>query len=119
MEYQLCVIGAGTGGYVAAIKAAQLGAKVILIEKDNLGGVCMNKGCIPTKTLLKSAEKWQDLQKLEEFGIFVEGMAYDWQKVMERKNNVVYQMRKGLEQLIKLNKIELVVGKSSGILSRL
>jgi len=113
MEYQLCVIGAGTGGYVAAIKAAQLGAKVILIEKDNLGGVCMNKGCIPTKTLLKSAEKWQDLQKLEEFGIFVEGMAYDWQKVMERKNNVVYQMRKGLEQLIKLNKIELVVGKAT------
>lgn len=115
MSYQLCVIGAGTGGYVAAIKAAQMGAKVILIEKDNLGGVCMNKGCIPTKTLLKSAEKWRDLQNIEEFGIFVEGSAYDWEKVMERKNNVVYQMRKGLEKLIKLNKIELVVGKAEFI----
>lgn len=115
MSYQLCVIGAGTGGYVAAIKAVQMGAKVILIEKDNLGGVCMNKGCIPTKTLLKSAEKWRDLQNIEEFGIFVEGAAYDWEKVMERKNNVVYQMRKGLEKLIKLNKIEVVVGKAEFI----
>ena len=86
MEYQLCVIGAGTGGYVAAIKAAQLGAKVILIEKDNLGGVCMNKGCIPTKTLLKSAEKWQDLQKLEEFGIFVEGMFWTLAVVCRCRN---------------------------------
>ncbi|MDD4320750.1 MAG: dihydrolipoyl dehydrogenase [Acidaminococcaceae bacterium] len=111
MTYQLCVIGAGSGGYSAAIKAAQLGAKVILIEKDNLGGVCMNKGCIPTKTLLKSAEKWQEVQNIKEFGVFVERAGYDWEKVMERKNNVVYQMRKGLEKLIKLNKIELAVGK--------
>lgn len=112
MTYQLCIIGAGTGGYVAAIKAAQLGARVILIEQGNLGGVCMNKGCIPTKTLLKSAEKWQAVQNVEKFGIFIEGMSYDWEKVMERKDSVIYQMRKGLEKLIKLNKIEVVVGKA-------
>ena len=110
MNYDICIIGAGTGGYVAAIRAAQLGKKVILIEKADLGGVCLNWGCIPTKTLLKSAEKWQDLQNAEEFGLFVEGYAYDWEKIMERKNSVIYTLRSGIEKLIKANKIELAVG---------
>lgn len=108
MNYQVCVIGAGTGGYVAAIRAAQLGAKVLLIERKDLGGVCLNRGCIPTKTLLKSAEKWQELTHCEEFGMFVSEYAYDWDKIMERKNNVIYQLRSGVEKLIKSNKIELV-----------
>lgn len=110
MDYEVCILGAGTGGYVAAIKAAQLGAKVLLIEKADLGGVCLNRGCIPTKTLLKSAEKWQDLQHCEDFGLFVSEYAYDWEKIMERKNNVIYQLRSGIEKLLKANKVELVVG---------
>ena len=101
MNYQVCVIGAGTGGYVAAIRAAQLGAKVLLIEKKELGGVCLNRGCIPTKTLLKSAEKWQDITHSEEFGMFVSEYAYDWDKIMERKNNVIYQLRRKKKKLIK------------------
>jgi len=110
MDYQVCVIGAGTGGYVAAIRAAQLGAKVLLIEKKDLGGVCLNRGCIPTKTLLKSAEKWQELTHAEEFGMFISECAYDWDKIMERKNNVIYQLRSGVEKLIKSNKIDLIEG---------
>lgn len=112
MNYQVCVIGAGTGGYVAAIRAAQLGARVLLIEKKDLGGVCLNRGCIPTKTLLKSAEKWHDITHSEEFGMFVNEYAYDWDKIMERKNNVIYQLRSGIEKLIKSNKIEFVEGSA-------
>ena len=110
MNYQVCVIGAGTGGYVAAIHAAQLGAKVLLVEKKDLGGVCLNWGCIPTKTLLKSAEKWQELQHCEDFGMFVGECAYDWEKIMQRKTDVIYQLRNGVEKLIKSNKIDLVEG---------
>ena len=76
MNYDICIIGAGTGGYVAAIRAAQLGIKVILIEKADLGGVCLKWGCRPTKTLLKSAEKWQDLQNDKEYGLSRAGYAH-------------------------------------------
>lgn len=113
MEYDIAIIGAGTGGYVAAIRAAQLGAKVLLIEKKDLGGVCLNQGCIPTKTLLKSAEKWTDLKKIEEFGLVVSESAYDWQKIMERKNKVIHTLRSGIEKLIKAHKIDLVFGKAT------
>ncbi|MEG1412291.1 MAG: dihydrolipoyl dehydrogenase [Acidaminococcaceae bacterium] len=112
MDYEVCVIGAGTAGYVAAIRAAQLGAKVLLVEKGDLGGVCLNRGCIPTKTLLKSAEKWQELQHCEEYGLFISEYAYDWEKVMERKNNVIYQLRSGVEKLLKANKVEVVDGSA-------
>lgn len=110
MDYGICVIGAGTGGYVAALRAAQLGAKVLLVERKDLGGVCLNRGCIPTKTLLKSAEKWQELTHCEEFGVFVSEYAYDWDKIMERKNNVIFQLRSGIEKLLKANRIEVAEG---------
>ncbi len=110
MEFDIAIIGAGTGGYVAAIRAAQQGKKVVIVEKQDLGGVCLNKGCIPTKTLLKSAEKWQDLQHCDEFGLFISEMAYDWEKIMERKNSVIYQLRSGIEKLLKANKVTVLVG---------
>lgn len=105
--YDVAVIGGGPGGYVAAIRAAQLGAKVLLVEKDKLGGVCLNRGCIPTKTLLKSAEKWQDLKNCGIFGLKAENIGFDFAAVMARKEQVVGQLTAGIDQLVKGNGIEL------------
>ena len=110
MLYDVAVIGGGPGGYVAAIRAAQLGAKVLLVEKDKLGGVCLNRGCIPTKTLLKSAEKWQELKNCHEFGLQADHISFNFETIMERKNQVVSKLRGGIEQLIKSNQIEVVYG---------
>jgi dihydrolipoamide dehydrogenase len=110
MKVDIAVIGGGPGGYVAAIRAAQLGAKVLLVEKDQLGGVCLNRGCIPTKTLLKSAEKWRDLTHCSEFGLKAEQISFDYHAVHARKDQVVAQMRKGILQLVKSNAIDLKTG---------
>lgn len=110
MKYDVAVLGGGPGGYVAAIRAAQLGGKVLLIEKDKLGGVCLNRGCIPTKTLLKSAEKWEELKHLAEFGLKADHIGFDFGAVMARKNNVVTQLRGGIEKLIKSNAIDVAYG---------
>lgn len=110
MLYDVAIIGGGPGGYVAAIRAAQLGGKVLLVEKDKLGGVCLNRGCIPTKTLLKSAEKWQELKNCHEFGLQAENIGFNFAAVTERKNEVVNKLRSGIEQLVNSNKIEIVYG---------
>lgn len=110
MLYDVAVIGGGPGGYVAAIRAAQLGGKVLLVEKDKLGGVCLNRGCIPTKTLLKSAEKWQELQKCHEFGLQAEKIGFDFMAITARKNEVVSKLRSGIEQLVHSNAIDVVYG---------
>jgi dihydrolipoamide dehydrogenase len=110
MVYDVGIIGGGPGGYVAAIRAAQLGGKVLLVEKDQLGGVCLNRGCIPTKTLLKSAEKWQELKKCHEFGLTADHIGFNFAAIMERKNQVVSKLRSGIEQLVKSNAIEVVHG---------
>jgi len=110
MLYDVAVIGGGPGGYVAAIRAAQLGGKVLLVEKDKLGGVCLNRGCIPTKTLLKSAEKWQELKNCQEFGLRADNIGFDFAAVTERKDQVVSKLRGGIEQLMKSNAIEVVYG---------
>lgn len=112
MQYDVAVIGGGPGGYVAAIRAAQLGGKVLLVEKDKLGGVCLNRGCIPTKTLLKSAEKWQELKKCAEFGLQADNIGFNFDTIMERKNQVVNKLRGGVEQLVKSNAIDLVYGQA-------
>jgi len=112
MRYDVAVIGGGPGGYVAAIRAAQLGGTVLLVEKDKLGGVCLNRGCIPTKTLLKSAEKWEGLKHLTEFGLKADDISFDFSAVMARKSNVVAQLRGGIEQLVKSNGIEAVYGSA-------
>ncbi|SMC88138.1 dihydrolipoyl dehydrogenase [Sporomusa malonica] len=113
MNYDVAVIGGGPGGYVAAIRAAQLGGKVLLIEKENMGGVCLNRGCIPTKTLLKSAEKWEEIQRCAEFGLKAENIGFDFAAVMERKNKVVAGLRGGIEQLVKSNDISVLRGAAA------
>lgn len=111
MIYDVAVIGAGPGGYVAAIRAAQLGAKVVLIENDNLGGTCLNWGCIPSKATLTCADKYNSAKKFSKFGINIENLSFDYQKVSERKWFVVEKMRKSLTQLIKSNKIDVILGE--------
>ncbi|MDU2064150.1 MAG: dihydrolipoyl dehydrogenase [Sporomusaceae bacterium] len=113
MDYDMAVIGGGPGGYVAAIRAAQLGAKVLLLERAALGGVCLNRGCIPTKTLLKSAEKWRDLKRLNEFGIQIDGASFQYSSVRERMLQVTATMRKGIEQLMGSNHITVKRGIAS------
>lgn len=111
MIYDIAIIGAGPGGYVAAIRAAQLGAKVVLIENDNLGGTCLNWGCIPSKATLTCADKYNSAKKFSKFGINVENLDFDYTKISERKWLVVEKMRKSLTQLIKSNKIDVIFGE--------
>jgi dihydrolipoamide dehydrogenase len=113
MDFDVAVIGGGPGGYVAAIRAAQLGAKVALIEKSKLGGVCLNRGCIPTKTLLKSAEKWHDLQHCDEFGLQASNIGFDYHRIRTRMNQVIQQLQSGILQLVKSNDIALLTGTAA------
>lgn len=106
----LVVIGAGPGGYVAAIRAAQLGLKTAIVEREALGGVCLNWGCIPTKALLKSGEVYEQLGHLADYGLSVEGRAYDFTKVIERSRKVAKQLSSGVAFLMKKHKIEVVSG---------
>lgn len=113
MERDLVIIGGGPGGYEAAIRAAQLGAKVTLIENDKLGGTCLNRGCIPTKALYKNAEAVNSLKNMNEFGISLGEYTFDMLKAQERKNEVVKKLVTGIEQLLKGNVIEVIKGKAS------
>ncbi|HEX3730392.1 MAG TPA: FAD-dependent oxidoreductase, partial [Opitutaceae bacterium] len=108
--YDLVVIGGGPAGYAGAIRAGQLGKKVVCIELERAGGTCLNWGCIPTKALLKSAELYQKFKKPEIFGLGVKEVTFDFAKVMERSRNVSDQMAKGIEFLFKKNKVEYAVG---------
>lgn len=110
MIYDIAVIGGGPGGYVAAIKAAQSGKKTILFEMDKLGGVCLNKGCIPTKALLKSACVFHTMQNAGFFGIRANGVSAEWAEVMARKTKVVNQLVGGIGQLVQANGIDLIPG---------
>ena len=112
-NYGLVVIGAGPGGYPAAIRAAQRGAKVAVIEKEKVGGTCLNWGCIPTKTLLASTELVAHAREAESFGVKIEGITPDWTAIMERKQNVTDTLVKGILGLLKANKIALIAGTAS------
>lgn len=112
MERDLVIIGGGPGGYVAAIRAAQMGAHVTMIEKDMVGGTCLNKGCIPTKALYKNAEVINSLHVMEEFGIELSDYNFDMKKVQSRKNDVINKMRSGIEQLVKGYKIQIIKGEA-------
>lgn len=109
-QYDVTVIGGGPGGYVAAIRAAQLGFKVGLVERDKLGGVCLNWGCIPSKALLKSAELYSKVKEGEEYGISAKELSYDFSKIIKRSRDVADRQSKGVEYLMKKNKIEVVSG---------
>lgn len=115
-QYQLIVIGAGPGGYEAAIRAAQLGLHTALIERRQVGGTCLNRGCIPTKTMLHSAQLYKETAHFELFGLHTENTSFDWAKIHQRKNDVVSKLRSGIEQLIKANKIDFF-NTSASILS--
>ncbi|MDF2544747.1 MAG: hypothetical protein K0S47_4465 [Herbinix sp.] len=109
-HYDLAVIGAGPGGYVAAIKAAQLGKKVVLIECLEVGGTCLNRGCIPTKTLMHSSHLFYEASHMSDFGIELESIRFDYDKMQQRKDEVVKNLRTGVSNLLKSNKVEVING---------
>lgn len=116
INYDVLILGGGPGGYVAAIKAAQLGAKVAVVEKERLGGVCLNWGCIPTKTLLKTAKLYRDIQRTEDFailGIDKSSIKVDWKLLLKRKDRIVDRLVSGIYTLFKKNKIDLYEGKGT------
>ncbi len=110
MAYDLIVIGSGPGGYVAAIRASQLGLKTAIVERENLGGICLNWGCIPTKALLKSAQVFEYLNHAADYGIKVNGGEADFGAIVKRSRDVANGMSKGIEFLMKKNKIDVITG---------
>ena len=110
MKYDLIVLGSGPGGYVAAIRASQLGLKTAIIEKESLGGICLNWGCIPTKALLKSASVFQYLSRASDYGITVNNPKIEFDKVVKRSRGVADGMSKGIQFLMKKNKIDVYMG---------
>ena len=109
-SFDLAVIGAGPGGYVAAIRAAQLGMSVTVIEREHLGGICLNWGCIPTKTLLRSSEIYHMMNNLEKFGIAADNISYDVGTIVRRSRNVARQLNSGVAHLLKKNKVTVING---------
>ncbi len=110
LDFDLIVIGAGPGGYVAAIRASQLGLKTAIVERENLGGICLNWGCIPTKALLKSGEIYEQLGHLSDYGLKIEGRSFDFDAVIQRSRKVAKQLSSGVAFLMKKHKIEVIEG---------
>lgn len=113
MNYDVIVIGSGPGGYVTAIRASQLGLKTAIIEKENLGGICLNWGCIPTKALLKSAQVFEYLNHAKEYGISADNIKADFGAVIKRSRDVADGMSKGIQFLMKKNKIDVIMGTAT------
>src|ERR1700748_317191 len=95
-DFDVIVIGSGPGGYVAAIRSSQLGFKTAIVERENLGGICLNWGCIPTNALLKTGELYEQLTHLSDYGVTVEGRSYDFTKVIERSRGIAKQLSGGI-----------------------
>ena len=112
-EYDLVVIGSGPGGYVAAIQAAKLGMKTAIIEEGELGGTCLNSGCIPTKTLMHSSNLYYEAQNLDKFGIHASEVSYDLEKIFDRKDEVVEKIKGGIKGLLEGNKVEIISGRAT------
>jgi len=110
LSFDVVVIGAGPGGYVAAIRAAQLGKKVAIVEREHLGGICLNWGCIPTKALLRSAEVFHLMHRAGDFGLKAEGISFDLAAVVKRSRGVAKQLSSGIGHLMKKNKIKVFMG---------
>ena len=110
-KYQIAILGGGPGGYVAAIRAAQLGFKTVVIDKDNLGGICLNWGCIPTKSLLKNAEIFDNIKNHgKEFGIYTSKLSFNFNEIIQRSRGISEKISKNVEMLIKKNKIDRIRG---------
>ncbi len=109
-SYDVVVVGGGPGGYVTAIRAAQLGMKTAVVEREHLGGICLNWGCIPTKALLRTAEVYRNIQHADDFGLKVSGLELDLKKIVERSRGITAQMSQGVGYLLKKNKVEVIDG---------
>src|SRR5215212_5596018 len=107
-SFDVIIIGSGPGGYVTAIRAAQLGFKTAIVERSYLGGICLNWGCIPTKALLRSAEIYSHLQHPDRFGLKAENVGFDMGAVVERSRKVAAQLSKGVDGLLKKNKVPVI-----------
>lgn len=112
-SYDLIIIGAGPGGYTAAIRASQLGLKVVVVEKDRPGGVCLNWGCIPSKVILHCAELVESIKSAERYGIHCQGLAVDYGKVIDHSRKVADQLGQGVQYLLKKNRVDLLSGKGT------
>jgi len=112
-NFDVIVIGAGPGGYVAAIRAAQLGLSAVVVERENLGGICLNWGCIPTKAMLRSAEVYHLMHRAKEFGLKADGVGYDLDAVVKRSRGVAAQLSGGVGHLLKKNKVAVVMGEAT------
>ena len=112
-SFDMIVIGAGPGGYVAAIRGAQLGLSVAVVEREHLGGICLNWGCIPTKALLRSAEVFHLMQRAKDFGLKAEGLGYDLDAVVARSRAVAKQLSGGIGHLLKKNKVTVLMGEAT------
>ncbi|MFQ6548260.1 dihydrolipoyl dehydrogenase [Aestuariibius sp. 2305UL40-4] len=112
-SYDLIVIGAGPGGYVAAIRASQLGLKTAIIEREHMGGICLNWGCIPTKAMLRSSEVFHLMHRAKEFGLKADGIGYDLDAVIKRSRAVAKQLNQGVGHLMKKNKVTVVMGEAT------
>ena len=113
MNYDVIVIGSGPGGYVTAIRASQLGLKTAIIERESLGGICLNWGCIPTKALLKSAQVFEYLNHAKDYGISADNIKADFSAVIKRSRDVADGMSKGIQFLMKKNKIDVIMGTAT------
>ena len=114
MQYDVVIIGSGPAGYVGAVRAAKHGLKTAIIEKEpTLGGTCLNWGCIPTKTLLKTAKVIHTIQEADRYGVSATGMTFDFAKIMARKDHVVARIVKGVDFLMKSHKIDVIRGEAS------
>jgi dihydrolipoamide dehydrogenase len=113
-HYSIAVLGAGPGGYVAALKAGQMGASVVIVEKDHLGGTCLNNGCIPSKAILGSAELLHHVQHAAEMGIDLPaGATVNWPKIQSRKDKVLQTLRTGIKGLLGARKVTILQGRAS------
>ena len=112
-QYDLIVIGAGPGGYVAAIRACQYGLRTAIVEKNKLGGTCLNRGCIPTKALLHAAQEYERMKNIEELGICIGDTGYDIAKIHARKRSIVEQLVGGVEGLLKANSADIICGEAT------
>ena len=109
--YDVIVLGSGPGGYVAAIRAAQLGLKTAIVERENLGGICLNWGCIPTKALLRSAEVFHQMKHAKDYGLAAEGISADLDAIVKRSRGVAGKLNQGVTHLMKKNKIAVHMGQ--------
>src|SRR5262252_7779544 len=120
-SFDVIIIGGGPGGYVCAIRCGQLGLKTAVVERENLGGICLNWGCIPTKALLRSSEIWHLMHRLNEFGFSADNLKFDLAKIVERSRKVAAQLSNGVKGLMRKYKITVIEGeaklKGAGALS--